>query len=194
MSFEISRMYGTAADAQNAAEELREEGFDDVHVVTPPAGSDVPVSAIAAQIAQGKVLLADAKIYAKGVAAGSSLVTVHAPFGTGKLATVIMDGHNPVASGMVVPEEEPVWDEAAPLSSAMHWPTRVDDPTPASNVIGVPPLADPYWSFSKMLGLPLLADDKMPEGRWGMKFLSDNPAPLSSLLGLPTLARDRHRN
>ena len=89
MSHEISRMYATGEAAGNAAAELEEEGFDEVHVVHPPVareGSNIPVSAIAAQIAQGNVLLADARIYAEGVAKGGSLVTVHAPFGSGKKA------------------------------------------------------------------------------------------------------------
>ena len=74
MSTEITRMYANAATAAKAASELREEGYGDVFVVGPPA-ADTPLSAIAAQIAQGRVLLADAKIYAKGVAAGHALVT-----------------------------------------------------------------------------------------------------------------------
>ena len=70
MSHEISRMYASPDTARKAADELKEEGFGDVFVVTPPASGDTPASAIAAQIAQGRVLLADARIYAKGVAAG----------------------------------------------------------------------------------------------------------------------------
>ena len=55
MSTEITRMFANAATAAKAAEELREEGFDDIFVVNPPGGSDVPLSAIAAQIALGRV-------------------------------------------------------------------------------------------------------------------------------------------
>lgn len=60
MSTEITRMFANAASAAKAADELREEGFNDVFVVNPPSGSDVPLSAIAAQIAQGHVHLPEA--------------------------------------------------------------------------------------------------------------------------------------
>ena len=42
MSLEITRMYANAANAAKAAAELREEGFDELFVVNPPAGADVP--------------------------------------------------------------------------------------------------------------------------------------------------------
>ena len=105
MSTEITRMYANAATAAKAASELREEGYGDVFVVGPPA-ADTPLSAIAAQIAQGRVLLADAKIYAKGVAAGHALVTVHAPFGSGAVATSSVSAKSSdavSAGGMGVP-------------------------------------------------------------------------------------------
>lgn len=190
MSHEITRMYASADAAMSAAEELREEGFDEFHIVNPPAAG-VPLSAIAAQIAEGHVLLADAKIYAVGVAAGHSLLTVHAPFGRGKLATNIMASRGPVPSGMAEPEPESLWDEAAPLSSALMMPVLLNDPAPMSRAIGIPPLISDEGSLSGALGLPLLCTGEMPEGRWGLPFLSDNPAPLSSMLGLPVLIKDR---
>ena len=75
MSFQITRMFGSAANANAAADELREEGFSDIFVVTPPTASDVPLSAIAAQIAQCRIMLAAAMIYVQGVDEGGSLVT-----------------------------------------------------------------------------------------------------------------------
>ena len=193
MSQEITRLYASAEHAREAAAELSEEGFDDVFVVNPPE-KDVPVSAIAAQIAHGRVHLPDAKIYAEGVARGGSLVTVHAPFGSGMKATVILDSHNPIPSGKPEPEPEILWNERTPFSSAMHMPLLLDDPAPASRVIGISPLAGANCSFSGMIGLPLLSDTAaMPEGRWGLPVLSGNPAPLSSLLGLPLLKDSRRR-
>jgi pimeloyl-ACP methyl ester carboxylesterase len=192
MSHEISRMYASADHAREAVAELAEEGFDEVFVVSPPGG-EVPVSAIAAQIAQGRVHLPDAKIYAEGVSRGGTLVTVHAPFASGRKATVILDSYNPIPSGKPEPEPEVLWNEATPFSSAMHMPLLLDDPAPASRYIGISPLAGSNCSFSGMIGLPLLSEgDAMPEGRWGLPFLSNNPAPLSSLLGLPLLKNSRN--
>ena len=194
MSQEISRMYATAEAAQNAVAELAEDGFTDVFVVPPP-GADAPVSPIAAEIALGRVLLSDARIYAEGVARGGTLVTVHAPFGKGRHATAILESHGTIPSGKPEPEAEKVWDEAAPFSSAMHMPLLLDDPAPASRVIGISPLAGSDCSFSGLIGLPLLTNPgDMPESRWGIPFLSRNPAPLSSLLGLPLLKEDKPKN
>jgi hypothetical protein len=194
MSHEISRMYASAQAAQAAVEELAEEGFDEVYVVSPPAKPDVPVSAIAAQIAHGRVYLPDAKIYAQGVANGGTLVTVHAAFGSGMLATNILESHGSIASGKADPAPEILWNEATPFSSAMMIPLLIDDPTPMSRVIGLPALGGSNCSFSSMIGLPLLSDtNRMPEGRWGLPFLSNNPAPLSSLLGLPLLKDDKRK-
>lgn len=189
MSTEITRMFANAATAAKAADDLREDGFNDLTVVNPPAGSDVPLSAIAAQIALGHVHLPEAKIYAKGVAAGHSLVTVHAPFGTGKLAEVILESHGPVDSGLPKAPAVHLWDEAAPLSSAMFMPVLLDDATPVSSVMGVPTVTSGNCSVSETIGLPLLTDGETPDSRWGFKFLSGNPAPLSSALGLPLLSK-----
>lgn len=190
MSQEITRLYATAATAAQAAEELREEGFDDIFVVTP-AGSDVPLSAIAAQITEGRVHLSDARIYAKGVAAGHALVTVHAPFASGKLAETILDGHGPIDSGLPKPPPEILWDEATPLSSALMIPLLIDAPDPISKVIGIPAVTGGNCSLSETIGLPLLTTGEMPDSRWGMRFLSNNPTPLSSLLGLKVLKEFR---
>jgi hypothetical protein len=192
MSHEISRMFATAEDARNAAAELAEDGFDEIHVVTPPTKEDVPVSAIAAQIALGNVLLSDAKVYAAGVARGGSLVPVHAPFGSGMKATVILDSHNPIDSGMPEPEAPRMWDEGAPLSSALQIPLLMDDPVPASRYMGIQPLTGSDCSFSGAIGMPLLSDNPAPlSSAVGLKALSSNPAPLSSLLSLPLLTRSK---
>ena len=189
MSHEITRMFANATAAKNAADELREEGYDDIHVVSP-SGSDVPLSAIAAQIAQGHVLLADAKIYAKGVAAGHSLVTVHAPFGTGKVAEYILDSHDPIDSGMPKAAPDRMWDEATPLSSTLVLPVLIDDPDPASRALGIPPLTSSDCGLSEAIGMPLLTNGVLGDrGKLGLPFLSNNPTPLSSALGLPLLSK-----
>ena len=189
MSHEITRMFANATAAKNAADELREEGYGDINVVSP-SGSDVPVSAIAAQIAQGHVLLADAKIYAKGVAAGHSLVTVHAPFGTGKVAEYILDSHGPIDSGMPKAAPDRIWDEATPFSSTLVLPVLIDDPDPASRAIGIPALTSSDCGLSEAIGMPLLTNGVFGDrGKLGLPFLSNNPTPLSSALGLPLLTK-----
>ncbi|PZF76060.1 hypothetical protein DK847_15605 [Aestuariivirga litoralis] len=183
-------MYANAATAAKAAEELREEGFADIFVVNPPGSADVPVSAIAAQIALGHVHLPEARIYAKGVAAGHALVTVHAPFGSGRLAETILASHGPVESGLPQAEPDRIWDDAAPLSSAMMMPLLINDPDPMSKVLGIPAVTSGECSFSEKLGMPLLTNGELGDrGRLGLPFLSNNPTPLSSALGLPVLSK-----
>jgi hypothetical protein len=192
MSHEISRMFATAEAARAAAAELAEEGFGDVHVVNPPSNPDAPVSAVAAQIALGRVLMSDAKLYAEGVAKGGSLVTVHAPFGSGMLATSILESHKPIASGKPEPGPGRMWDEATPLSSAFQIDVLFRDPTPASRVIGVAPLTGSDCSFSGAIGMPLLSDNPAPlSSLVGMSTLSSKSTPLSSLIGMPTLTRSK---
>jgi hypothetical protein len=187
-------MFATAEAARAAAAELAEEGFDDVHVVTPPSNPDAPVSAIAAQIALGNVAMSDAKIYAAGVAKGGSLVTVHAPFASGMLATTVLESHGPIDSGMPAPEPALLWDEATPLSSAFAMDVLMNDPTPASRVIGIAPLTGSDCSFSGAIGMPLLSDNPAPlSSLVGLSTLSNTPAPLSSLLGIPLLKDSKHR-
>jgi hypothetical protein len=183
-------MFATAAAAAKAADELHEEGYDDLFVVNPPGASDVPVSAIAAQIAAGRVHLPDARIYAKGVAAGHSLVTVHAPFGSGKLAETILDSYGPIDSGIAPSTPPSMWDEAAPLSSILAIATVIDDPDPMSKIFGIPALTSGNCSLSGTIGMPLLTDGELGErGKLGIPFLSSNPTPLSSALGLPVLTK-----
>lgn len=190
MSHEITRMFADPATAAKAADELREEGYDDLFVVNPPSAADTPVSAIAAQIALGRVHLPEARIYAQGVAAGRALVTVHAPFGSGKLAETILDSYGPVDSGLPRPEPDKVWDEGAPLSSALMMPLLIDDPDPMSKVLGIAAVSSGNCSLSAMIGMPLLTAGELGErGKLGLPFLSANATPLSSALGLPVLSR-----
>ena len=190
MSNEITRMFANAATAAKAADELREEGYDDLFVVNPPAAADVPLSAIAAQIALGRVYLPDARIYAKGVAAGHALVTVHAPFGSGKLAETILESYGPVDSGIAKSDTPSMWDEAAPLSSILAIATVINDPDPMSKIIGIPAVTSGNCSLSGMIGMPLLTDGELGDrGKLGIPFLSSNPTPLSSALGLPLLSK-----
>jgi len=190
MSSEITRMYANAATAAKAADELHEEGYDDLFVVNAPSTSDVPVSAIAAQIAAGRVHLPDARIYAKGVAAGHSLVTVHAPFGSGKLAETILESYGPVDSGIAPSTTPSMWDDAAPLSSILAIATVIDDPDPMSKILGIPAVTSGNCSLSGTIGMPLLTDGQLGDrGKLGIPFLMNNPAPLSSALGLPLLSK-----
>ncbi len=189
MSAEISRMYGSREQAENAVAELREEGFDEIFVVSKPEGG-ASIEEIAGQIAKGFVPMSEARIYAAGVANGGTLVTVHAAFGSGMKATRIMESFETIDSGLPQPAPETYWDEATPMSSALHMPVLLEDAAPFSRFWSITPLADHNFSLSGMFGLPMTSSEP-GDSRWGFPFLSGNPTPLSSMLGLPVLKKEQ---
>jgi hypothetical protein len=165
---------------------------------------------ITATIMRGYVWKPYAKIYAEHVKRGCSLVTVLAPFGKGVEATMALDAHGPVDPGIPDPfGPGPIWDEAAPLSSALQLPVLAKDPAPFSSfwglpvltrgraslsaAFGLPELAGRGASYSPVIPMPLLSNKAAPlSSMLGLPLLSGKAAPLSSLFGLPLLARSRH--
>jgi hypothetical protein len=197
MSQEITRMYGSLEDAENAVAALAEDGFTEVHLVagTKPSKKAAAAPArtvddIAADVMKGFVLREHARVYAEGVARGGSLVTAHAPFGSARKVMAIMDEFSPIESGIREEEDHaPLWDEAAPVSSALGMPVLASDTCTFSSVLGVPVLASSGFSLSGLLGIPLLSRNGPKTTSFGLPLLSNNPAPLSSMLGLPTLIK-----
>ena len=61
------------------------------------------------------------------------------PSAPAAVATNILESHDPIASGMPEPEPVKLWDEAAPLSSAMIMPVLIDDPTRCRRSWAFPP-------------------------------------------------------
>jgi hypothetical protein len=182
-------MYQTEQQATDAYHKLREFGFTDevTNLVTSGVGS---LPDIMSAIMAGFVLRADAAVYAQGIQSGLTLVSVQAPFGSGVAATEILDRFDPVDFGMKdVIDRGMIWDEDAPVSSALHLPAISRGATPFSDfwglgvkthvrtlcaVLGIPELTDSRWSLSASMGMPEL---------------SAAAAPLSSRLGLPLLLK-----
>jgi hypothetical protein len=218
MSQTICRMYGSLDAASKAAAALEEEGFREVHVTSAPGDNaasgdnEARKAAVVEELMRAYVLKADALIYAPRILAGGTLVTVHAPFGSALLATEILADFAPIDSGVAeIREPGPVWEEGAPLSSALRIPVLLgkdskfstdggipllsQNPTPLSDRIGMNPLSldqdgtakllDEPAPLSKRLGLKILSSP------FGTAKLLDNPAPLSSILALPVLIGER---
>lgn len=176
MTQTIVRMYATKEAATGAVKALTDDGFSlyDIHTVFPPEG-DTSEEQVAAAIGRGHVDRGPARVYARGVMQGGSLVVVNAPFGTARDAIGHLKGFDPIDSGVAEPETVrlPEWDDAAPFSSAMMWPVLSKKATPFSDALGVPVLTAGRHSMSESLGWPEV---------------TSNPAPLSSAVGLPVLA------
>lgn len=197
MIYPIVRLYDSTERALAAVRSLQKAGFreDDIDLVTsastapPGAGSEDPITA---RIAAGYVLKSKARIYADGVRRGGSLVIVRAHLGSGRLATKLLERQSPIDAGVpLVEDPAPQWDEAAPFSSMLQLPVKVNSTAPFSafwvlpvltkrrticSLLGLPELTQRGWTFSQALGLPLL---------------SRRSTPFSSMFGLPLLTGRR---
>jgi hypothetical protein len=185
MTTTITRLYATKSDADAAIADLREHGFsaDEIFVVSPPsalvaapaADNEGIADEIAASIARGFILKRHAAVYAKKVAEGAVLITVYAPSGSGYMATVLLDRHDPIDSGVASEfKRPPKYDESAPVSSALWMPVHAADPTPFAT----------FWN------LPTLLGSGAPLSEWlGYGTHASSRAPLSTLLGLPVLTK-----
>ncbi|MBM4226999.1 MAG: hypothetical protein FJ164_04555 [Gammaproteobacteria bacterium] len=199
----IVRMFTSASQAQNAVAALHAAQFAPgrVHLVTAPQATDNrSLDDITDSVMAGYVLRSRAIIYAQRIAEGRSLVVVHAPFGSAGLAIRTMEAFGPTESGWEPPAAPSrTWDEAAPLSSALALPVRMNRATPLSDMFYLPALrksrpgflGDLYphtLTMSDILGLPILGAAAAPlSGLLGLKLLRKGAAPLSSTLGLKLL-------
>lgn len=199
MTQTICRMYDRPERAQEAATALRtyrRMRFQDVTVYDRKCGSGSgSIEAITAALLKGYVLKAEAKVYAERIQLGGVLVVVHAPFGCGGLAVKLLDRHGPVPSGTEVEPERPMaWDEAAPMSSLLHFRTSLPDDASFSRFWSMPLLAERTASLSWALRLPLLSDQRGGYKSFlGLPLLSRKASPLSSMLGLPLLSSGSNR-
>jgi hypothetical protein len=180
MIYPIVRMYANEQDAVRAYTRLQACGLASelINLVTPARASSE--NAAVAAIAAGLVLKAHARVYAQGILRGNSLVSVSAPFGTGRTYEAMLDEFNPVDSGLTEDHGGPVWDEAAPFSSAFGMPV-LSAPSRYS-FLGLPAISRAGATTSSSFGLPELARSDF--ALFGTPGLSRNPAPFSSILKL----------
>ncbi len=202
MSQTINRMYDSFERASAAAEALlshRLTRFTLVHVVGPhgrtaPAQGQAALSYddIVNELMKAYVLRAHAKVLAKGIERGNSVVTVHAAFGTAVDAIETLEAHGPIDSGLAEPTwPAHAWDDAAPLSSLFGGiAVRSKDPTPFATFWSLPTLVAKGRTTFSGWGLPELSSSAAPlSSSLGLPLLSNKAAPLSGLIGLPLLAK-----
>jgi hypothetical protein len=198
MELPIVRMYASPEQAKRAVERLRHWGFEQelISLVTasstpPPnapasAASDDPVLS---SILAAYVLKAHAKVYAAEVHQGRALVAIRPPFGTGGYAEEFMDDCDPVESALVIERGDsmPLWDEAAPFSSALGIPVLVRATAPFSAFWVLPVVTRKLKSLGAAVGIPEVI--RSPWYLFGEPKLSHSGTPLSSMLGLPLLTK-----
>lgn len=183
----ISRLFTSASNAAAAVKDVQDYRFGDNEVYTVEGAAGASRDDLVAQIVQAGVTKEDAADYAEKVQAGATLVVVHAPFGSARKATVLLDRHQPLPSAAPPPVGPAIrYDRAAPLSSIYQWRTLISNPTPLSSFWNLPVLSN--FSLSRTWGRPELSDEPAPLSQW-LKFrtLSDNATPLSSWLKFPVL-------
>ena len=137
------------------------------------------------------------------VKAGRSVVGVLAPFGTGVLATKLLDSEGPLPEELPRPQAqqpatEAAYGEGAPLSRALGMQVLSPNAAPFSDMFGWPTkskkrhfltsrLGSPHFALSSMFGMGLLSRNGAPlSSKFGLRTLSDNAAPLSSKFGWAT--------
>jgi hypothetical protein len=165
MSDPIVRLYASLDHAKAAVARLTTWGYseDAITVVTP--ASRPPANAPASSASQDPVLStimaryvlrAHAEVYAAKVHAGNTLVIVEPFFGSGMIAVSLLDeSGQSIDTGVVVEPKDPLpmWDDAAPLSSALRLPTLLRK---YIHLTGGPLLTRSYRTPTGMLGMPLL--------------------------------------
>jgi hypothetical protein len=187
----ITRIYATADDAAGAVKRLKFFAFPDdvITLIAPPGASgakggpaDGSADKLTAAIMAAYVLKADARIYAAEVRQGHWLVSIRPALGMGVIATEALDGFRPVASQVrEIADRAPLWDAAAPASSALGIPPLMDGAAPSTS-LGIPTLAHNSAALSRALGLPLLLRPSPSRLNPELSHFS-----LSTKLGLPLL-------
>jgi hypothetical protein len=197
MSGIIIRIYESVAQGAKAAQQLRDEGFEHVFEFKGTSGKSAAAVAerkgLVASLMEVQVWKSHAESYAERLSKGGALVVVHAPFGSALLATEILDMHEPVAVGLNEGKVAPdfVWDDAAPLSSALMLPVLTTLKLPAETLSGVPSLTKGSAFLSEWLGMPLLKQGAAHKNSsMGFSLLSRSATPLSSLFGMRTLSQN----
>jgi hypothetical protein len=209
MTTPIVRMYETQKKARDAAGKLRKGGFhdDSILLMTPPKGEAVAPGALEGAVTAGFVPANQASVYAEGLQNGRSLVAVRAPFGSGQVATNILESCGPVETGLERPAEPEIpWiDDAMPFSAALRfgaiWSGQA---APFSRLLGIPTqsrartfedkypeLTNPDWTFSSKIGFDLLSHKPSPASvLFGVKSLLDQPTgpTWTRSFGLPLLS------
>lgn len=205
----ITRIYGSQQDADAAVAELRAYRYhpDVIHVVHPPATTESTtaehdhVAQIEHDLRRRGISHAEAALYAPRIHSGGTLVTVNAAYGEGSQAEYIMDGFNPIDSGVSHPGHHAhQLHDPAPLSNALGLKLLINNPAPLSSALGFSALAKKQNSTTKLLSdpAPLSSATKLPplaghaapfSNALKMPTLSKNPAPFSRAIGAPTLSQ-----
>ena len=203
----VSRLFSSSTNAAAAVKDVKDYRFADNEVFTVGGEAGASHDDLITQIAQAGIAKDEASIYADKVQGGATLVVVHAPFGSARKATVLLDRHQPLPAAVATtaaPLRMP-YDKSAPLSSLFQWSTINSNPAPLSSFFrwavltpfslsrswGYSELSDNAAPLSKAASWPLLTNLSAPlseKMKW--RVLSDDAAPLSRRMNWATLSNN----
>lgn len=204
----VVRLYDSSQQAQRALDALRRWGFEPGRIVvltastataaaspsatsTPSAraATDASDESLVAALRAASIPRAQVAQYAKALRRGHTLISVHAPFGTGGLVEDMLGPGEPVvversrhSAGHLLPSDDP-----APLSETLGLPTLTRRGRTTSEALGLPTVVRSGRTTSEALGLPTVTNTD--HYTLGAPRLSDQAAPFSRLFGLPVLTR-----
>lgn len=158
------RIFASEDGALAADKRLEKNGFKIRTVILARDSAGREDEVVRAAVAAGTLPVAHARICARSLRDGHSLVAVRAPYGFAEEALILME------RGDVVHAD----------NMRRH---RSDDPSPFSDVFGLPVLT-PFHASTN-----LIPSDHYSTGAFGL--LVKAAAPLSSMFGLPTVIRQR---
>lgn len=190
------RIYGSEANAREAARKLVEAGFrkDLVHVLTPESG--VAEQAVQAAVSAKKLPSSHKKVAMAALGNGRSIVSVPLPY-YGQETLDILDSCDPVETESL-PTGLP--NDPAPFSDMLGLPVLTKHrgaSTPLLNgptfnsFLGLPLLSKSSGSKNSSFGMPLLSKSTSKTSSMGMPLLTGSGWSLSSMLGMPLLSKSK---
>jgi hypothetical protein len=176
------RIYGSEANAREAARKLVEAGFrkDLVHVLTPDSGGE---QAVRAAVSAKKLPASHLKSALAALGNGRSIVSVPLPY-YGQETLEILDSCDPVEMDSLPASQLP--NDPAPFSEMLGIPVLTKNRGASTQLLNSGP------SFKSFLGLPLLSKPKSKTTSFGLPLLT-KPKSKTTSFGLPLLSKPKSK-
>lgn len=199
-----AKYYSSSQQAEAAVRDLLAAGFAEKSIASidlpaPDAEGESPGAGpdVTATLKAGKLLGDMTDYYASFLSPGNSLVVVRPVFGRDAEATSILQRHHPldIAPDPRYSPRPPKSPDAnaAPFSAAFGFPVLSENKISFSDFWGLKTLADEDHTWLSRWFSPLTRSGFTFSGLFGLKLLSNNPAPLSSLFRM-SVKSDRSGN
>jgi len=202
MSEVASRLYSSAAAAEDAANALRRAGYrpNELAVLSRPDGDEAGArDAVLAHARSAGVFKSRAAELADGVAKGATAVVCHPRFGESYTVRDILDAREPLDPGNTSGRSTSSAVDAAPLSDLLGLPVLGGRGDFFSNLFGLSAVSRNSRSKTQLMGQtrpykPIIPMPTLSGGRGGYKpvipmpTLSGGSGSYKPVIPLPTLS------